>query len=156
MILNFSGAYRFLSNFWNCGIWMKREENNILFHSSEAVYQAMKTLTVSEQDEIRLAKTPGNAKRLGKKVTLRPDWTTVIVDGKTVQLLAMEIAVMEKFKQNPQLKELLFKTNGKYLLEGNYWHDNFWGEYQCPSCKSKTKGQNNLGIILMALRETLK
>ena len=40
------------------------------------------------------------------------------------------------------------------LIEGNYWHDNYWGNCLCPKCK-EIEGQNQLGKILMKVRSTL-
>ena len=40
------------------------------------------------------------------------------------------------------------------LIEGNTWHDNYWGDCSCNRCKSKS-GENMLGILLMELRDKL-
>jgi hypothetical protein len=39
------------------------------------------------------------------------------------------------------------------LIEGNWWHDNFYGSCTCNKCVNK--GENNLGKILMKIREEL-
>ena len=41
------------------------------------------------------------------------------------------------------------------LLEGNYWHDNYWGDCKCKTCE-KTEGQNKLGRILMIVRKEIR
>ena len=56
----------------------------------------------------------------------------------------------EKFK-NPSLRERLLKTDECELIEGNYWHDNFWGMCTCDHCKDKAK-HNHLGKLLMKIR----
>ena len=47
------------------------------------------------------------------------------------------------------LKEKLLATGDKILIEGNTWNDDFWG-------KCSDNGKNNLGIILMKIREEIK
>lgn len=61
----------------------------------------------------------------------------------------MEI-VFNKFIQNRSLKEKLLDTGNKYLEETNWWKDDFWG------VDIKIGGKNNLGKILMKVRECLK
>lgn len=63
--------------------------------------------------------------------------------------------VKDKFSRNTNLKKLLLDTKDAYLIEGNWWHDNYWGDCYCPKC-SKTLGKNMLGTILMRVREELK
>ena len=54
-----------------------------------------------------------------------------------------------KFQQNEDLKERLLATGDAHLEEGNDWGDTIWGTVN-------GKGQNNLGKILMQVREELK
>jgi predicted NAD-dependent protein-ADP-ribosyltransferase YbiA (DUF1768 family) len=35
--------------------------------------------------------------------------------------------VLEKFKQNLELKQKLLETGNQELIEGNTWNDTFWG-----------------------------
>ena len=56
--------------------------------------------------------------------------------------------VLEKFKQNPELKQKLLETGNQELIEGNTWNDTFWGV-----CNGQ--GQNWLGKILMLARSEL-
>jgi predicted NAD-dependent protein-ADP-ribosyltransferase YbiA (DUF1768 family) len=65
----------------------------------------------------------------------------------------MQLLLWKKFMQ-PRLRKKLQETGTQMLVEGNYWHDNFWGNCKCKKCKDIT-GQNTLGILLMALREEL-
>ena len=50
---------------------------------------------------------------------------------------------------NQSLKIRLLSTEDKYLEETNTWGDKFWGVY-------KNKGENNLGELLMKVREIYK
>lgn len=67
---SFTGEYRFLSNFYPAEIELDGE----VYQTLEAAFQARKTLDPGERAKIRTAKTPGEAKRLGRRVTLVPDW----------------------------------------------------------------------------------
>ncbi len=133
---NFMGEYRFLSNFWMSPVEMKR----IVYPSVEHAYQAAKTFDKKERKIIEYAITPGQAKKLGKKLVLREDW-------EKVKIPIMKELVKRKFKDST-LKALLKKTGDKELIEGNTWGDTFWG-----ICKGI--GENHLGKILMEVRKTL-
>jgi predicted NAD-dependent protein-ADP-ribosyltransferase YbiA (DUF1768 family) len=61
--------------------------------------------------------------------------------------------IREKFK-NEELKQLLNETGDEELVEGNWWHDNFFGVCTCEPCKGS--GQNNLGKILMKIRTEIR
>ena len=59
--------------------------------------------------------------------------------------------VRAKFSQNPDLAARLVATGTMPLEEGNDFGDTFWG------VDAKTgKGENNLGRILMKIREELR
>ena len=138
MIDKFNGEYRWLSNFYPAVILYKGD----VFPTSEHAYQAMKTFHPEEYEQIRAASTPGKAKRLGSRVTLRPDWDNVKLG------LMLEI-VTAKFREHPELAEKLLATGDEELIEGNTWNDTFWGV--CDG-----KGKNYLGRILMLIREELR
>ena len=137
MINSFDDKYAFLSNFYEC----KVEYNGIVYGSSEAAFQAQKTLDIEERLQFATL-TPMQSKRKGRKVALRPDW-------EDVKVLTMYEIVLAKFTQNPDLAEKLIATGDEELVEGNYWHDTFWGV--CDGV-----GTNFLGKILMDVRENIK
>lgn len=141
-ITRFVGLYRFLSNFFIAHI----EWQDTLWHTVEHAYQAAKTHDLFAQETIRLAKTPGQAKRFGKKVKLRPDWDQV-------KVAIMTELISCKFDQHPELQTKLLATGDVQLVEGNRWHDNFWG---ICSCGCASSGQNMLGKILMDKRKELQ
>ncbi len=132
----FDGEYAFLSNFYECPV----EYNGLKFLSSEAAFQAQKTLIETEQIKFTTL-NPSQSKRLGRKVTLREDWEDVKVQ-------IMHEICRAKFTQNPELAQKLIATGNKTLVEGNTWNDTFWGV-----CRGV--GENNLGQILMRVREKL-
>ena len=139
-IVSFSGEHRFLSNFfWPCIITLDGNH----YPSVEHAYQASKTHDLNERMEICRAYTPGAAKRLGQTVTKRGDW-------EIVKITIMRNLVGQKFDK-PELHKLLHGTGLVMLVEGNYWHDNFWGACRCKHCRGKEK-RNELGKILMDKR----
>jgi ribA/ribD-fused uncharacterized protein len=135
---NFSGQYEFLSNFHPSPITYSGDE----FATAEHAFQASKTGNSEQREKVRTAKTPGEAKRLGKKVTLRPDWNSI-------RLRIMSEILRKKFAPGTNLAKQLVETGDVRLVEGNTWNDKFWG-----ICKGI--GYNHLGQILMEIRAELK
>ena len=138
-IIRFDGDYKFLSNFYPSKIVI----GNNVYPTAEHAYQACKTLIPEERKLIRNASTPGRAKRLGRSITLRPDWNDIKSD-------VMYNLLKQKFSNNV-LKRKLLETSSKILVEGNWWNDKYWG------VDLKTgKGKNILGKLLMQIREEIK
>ena len=148
MIESFTGRWRFLSNFYPVEIQYK----GIKYPSVENFYVAMKIkedqvinnkfMTLSDcQELISKIKNPSEVKKLGKSLKVRKDWNEI-------KLKIMEWAVNEKFK-NIDLAKMLLETGDEQLIEGNWWGDVYWG-----ICNGK--GENNLGKILMKIRERIK
>lgn len=132
----FDGSYAFLSNFYPAEVtW-----NNLKFPCVENAYQAAKCVNPSDQIPFQTMK-PGQAKRTGRTVLCRPDWDDV-------KLSIMNNLISQKFTLHPQLKSQLLNTGDMELIEGNYWHDAFWGV-----CNGQ--GENHLGQILMRVRKNL-
>jgi len=74
--------------------------------TSEHYFQAMKFRDKSEQEKIRKANSPMLAARMGrdrKKRTLRKDW-------ESAKCNVMREAVLAKFTQHEELRELLLAT----------------------------------------------
>ena len=142
-----------MSNFHPCKI----EHQGINYPSVEHYYVSMKCnssqyfngnqYTVGDFREI-IAKTVSAAvvKKMGQQMKVRSDW-----DEKKLDF--MNWAVREKFKQE-DLKELLLSTEDLPIIEGNFWHDVYWGQCSCDKCKGK--GENHLGKILMKVRDEIK
>ena len=137
--MEFRNEYWFCSNFYPAVVYG--------YPTIEHAYQAAKTTNAAERAKIRSVKTPGEAKRLGRRVQLRPDWTGI-------KDLVMETLLRRKFKNYPLLYEALLATGDTKLVETNHWHDNYWGMCECPHCQ-EVEGENRLGKLLMKLREEL-
>lgn len=133
----FDGEYRFLSNFWPAKVMMDQET----YPSVEHAYQAAKTTDPSLRKQIALATTPGRAKKMGGGLAFRNDWEEIKLD-------VMEMLLRQKFAKGSDLAAQLVSTGERELIEGNHWHDVFWGV-----CKGK--GQNHLGRLLMKIRGEL-
>ena len=69
-IRGFFGPWRFLSNFH----FFPVEYDGVVYPTNEHAYQAAKTNDLLARDEIRRVSRPGEARRLGQQVVLRPDW----------------------------------------------------------------------------------
>lgn len=111
MIDKFDGQYDFLSNFYPSPIVYK--DNKIVYPTVEHYFQAMKTFQTDEHEAIRTAATPGEAKRLGRRCTLREDWDNIKYE-------VMYRALKMKFK-DPELRAKLLVTGDEFLVEGNTW-----------------------------------
>lgn len=134
MIDSFTGDFRFLSNFWPAEV----EYDGVKYQSVEHAYQAAKTLDPKERAWFKNC-TAGEAKKLGRKVTMRPGWDKMKLD-------VMYELNSEKFMRHLDLQEKLIKTGVHELVEGNNWGDKYWG-------KVRGHGSNHLGKILMRIRE---
>jgi ribA/ribD-fused uncharacterized protein len=132
-INSFAGPFAFLSNFSSSPISI----GGLTFPTVEHAFAAAKTLDSTKRVEIAAAPTPGKAKRLGRKVALRPHW-----DDMRVSMMTRLVRL--KF-QEPTLRAQLLATGDALLVEGNRWNDVFWGV-----CNGV--GENQLGQILMRVR----
>ncbi len=137
-IQSFRGEYGFLSNMYQAFF----EWDGRTYQCSEAAFQSAKTMDPQERDAFG-AMNGVTAKRSGRRVKLRPDW-------ERVKLAVMEEVVRAKFSQNPELLKKLIATGDRELVEGNRWHDAYWGVDLASG-----EGENHLGRILMKLRSEL-
>ena len=85
-------------------------------------FVAAKTFDRMKQREISYipADKAGLAKRAGRKLKLREDW-------EMVKISIMRRFLMQKFSYN-SFKTKLLETGDVLIVEGNYWHDNYWGD----------------------------
>ena len=135
MIKHFNRKYFFLSNFYECPVFYE----GLVYNSSEAAFQAAKILYGREYFT---KMNPPAAKKEGRRVNLREDW-------EEIKMGVMYDVCYAKFAYNPELKKKLLKTGDKHLEEANHHGDMIWGTVD-------GEGENNLGKILMQLRQDLR
>lgn len=131
--MQFRGKYAFLSNFYEAPITIEGRR----FRCVEAAFQAAKCPSRAKEFENL---NGSEAKRLGRKVALRPDW-------EEEKLEIMYLLLAAKFAQHPELAEKL-KATSEPIVEDNTWGDTYWG-----CCRGR--GQNHLGKLLEQLKLTL-
>ena len=106
MIKSFSGDYRFLSNFYPVEVVL----DGVTYPTVENAYQAAKTLDLEKRKEF-LDVLPGFAKRLGQRLELRQDWSSV-------KLSVMKRLNEQKYMR-PGLRKKLCDTYPQDIVEGN-------------------------------------
>jgi hypothetical protein len=146
----FTGRWGFLSNFSAATVVLDGQS----YRTVEHAFQAAKVLPdqlvfwqpLARKDGlfpwravIQEASTPSAAKRLGRRVPLRPGW-------EAMKIAVMQDLLCQKFSPGRQHLEWLLATHPATLIEGNTWNDTFWGVCQ-------GKGENHLGRLLMTVRE---
>jgi len=142
VIKEFQGKYRFLSNFYPCKIMM----DGVEYPTVEHAYQASKTMSGAHREIIRLKETPGQAKRYGKIIHIRSDW-------EDIKGSIMYDLLEQKFGQD-NFRRLLLATDDEQLIEGNNWHDRYWGKCYCDRCNGS--GENVLGALIMRVRDEIR
>lgn len=146
------GEHRNLSNGSQHPIDMDGEK----FPTVEHYFQAMKAKEFKDDEiynKILKSKTPKAAKAAGKHVK---NFVTEVWDAKRDEI--MERAIRAKFVQHPELRKELQATGDKIIGEADP-RDTYWGigtsmDLEKAKFPSKWRGQNKLGKILMALRNT--
>jgi ribA/ribD-fused uncharacterized protein len=143
-ITSFKATHNFLSNFWFVAQGIAYDQ--MTGPTVEHVFQAAKTLDPDERRAVLTARMPLDARRMGRTVTLRPDW-------EHMKLGVMAALIGSKFSDR-RLAALLLATDDAKLVEGNHWCDTFWGVCDCR--KHDNVGENWLGRILMIQRSFLR
>lgn len=144
-IESFTGQHRWLSNFAEQTAFY----DGVAYPTREHAFAAAKTTDLHERVRIIAAGSPGDAKRLGRDVTLRSQWDKVIRYEAMTQIVASTFAP----DSEPALK--LLAADDDLLVEGNTHHDQLWGCCRCEQ-HAAWPGQNRLGITLMARRTELR
>lgn len=137
---NTQGQYGCFSNFSR----HRFELDGAVWPTSEHYFQAQKFTGTDHVEEIRRARTPKEAARMGRERNrpLRADWETVKDE-------VMRKAVLRKFESHADIRAVLLATEAEELVE-NAPGDYYWG------CGQEGTGQNKLGKILMAVRAVLR
>ncbi|HEY1051668.1 MAG TPA: NADAR family protein [Prosthecobacter sp.] len=112
--------------------------------TSEHYFQAQKFSDKGHVEKIRKTASPTAAARMGRdrKVPLRKDWEAV-KNG------VMRQALLAKFTQHPELRELLLSTGERGLIESTA-SDAYWGD------GGDGRGKNMLGRLLTEVRRDLR
>ena len=152
IIGEFRDNFSFLSNFHPAKIIYTEGLEHYEFPSSEHYFQAFKHYGTPLFEELRRHPFKG-LKAKARSQLCRTDWDQV---KERVMLSALFL----KFTQNPDLKSKLLATKGSILIEGTWWHDNYWGDCMCQNRTGKhpeclQPGLNRLGFLLMYVREQL-
>ncbi len=113
----------------------------------EHYYQAQKLVDTEDEEiipVIRAAKTPEEAAFLGRDRArlIRVDWDQV-------KPQVMYLAVLTKFLTHLDIQAILLSTGDQSIVE-NSPTDYYWG------CGVEKTGQNQLGKILMSVREKIR
>ncbi len=142
-VINFysvSGEHGCFSNFSPHPIQLRGKT----WPTSEHYFQAMKFVGTPDEDEVRQAKSPMIAARMGRsrKRPFRKDW-------ESVKDSIMHEAVLAKFTQHADLREMLLATGEAKIVEHTE-NDAYWGD------GGDGKGKNKLGQILVQVREELR
>jgi GTP cyclohydrolase II len=130
----------FLSNFSRHPILL----DGRIWPTVEHFYQAKKFAGTADEEAIRLAETPTEAKQHSERLgddRRREDWDSV---KERIMLRALRA----KFRQHPELGERLVATAGRRLVEHSEG-DAYWGNGGTGA------GLNRLGEILMEVRAEL-
>ena len=116
--------------------------DEIEYPTVEHYYQCEKCTDNGDYKWVFMSASPGQAKRRGKSVSIRPDWDSVKTD-------IMKKALEAKITQHPHLRRLLLETGTEDLVEDSPY-DWYWG------CGKNGTGQNVMGHLWMTIRESLK
>lgn len=138
-----SEPYGCFSNFSAHPIYSKGH----LWPTSEHYYQAQKFLNPPEEalvSEILAAPTPEAAATIGRdpRYKIRHDWDQI-------KNPIMHEAVRIKFLTHLDIQDILLATGDREIIE-NSPTDPYWG------CGVDRKGQNQLGKILMLIRQEIR
>ncbi|GAA5091742.1 NADAR domain-containing protein [Chryseobacterium ginsengisoli] len=134
------------------------EENGIVYKTAEHYMMAGKAKLFNDQEvleQILQAKTPNQAKSLGRKVK---NFDPKIWDEYKYEIVRQ--GNLLKFSQNEKFKEFLLSTNDKILVEASPY-DKIWGIGMLESNPkaenpAQWNGENLLGFALMEVRDELR
>jgi len=121
----------------------------LVFPTVEHAYQASKTDDRALIERIRTAHSAPAARRIGRRIPLRPGWTDLRVEIMR-ELLEIKFSVLS-------MQKVLLATGNAPLIKlpvGRGRHDHFWSQCDRPCCLGA--GQNKGGQLLQELRERLR
>lgn len=112
LVNGFAGEFGFLSMFSSHPVTWQGQR----YPTGEAAFHAGKTDDPQLRAWIADAASPGEAKRRGRRVPLRPDW------DEHYRHVVMQQVIESKFS-DPVLAEQLLATGSDLLVERNNWND---------------------------------
>ena len=121
--------------------------NALVFHTSEAFYQALKTKDPEHQRIVARAGGPKQAKYHGRVIPLRGDWEGVKVNAMRLTLRVKHAAA------KVMVEKELEKTGKKPIVEVSRF-DGWWGAK--PVGNGSLVGVNVLGRLWQELREEIR
>lgn len=138
---------------WKCKNWFSNMTKmdspfvyeGISYPTSENFYQAMKFSCPEkrlEYSKMNCYESKVNARK--EKHLWRESWDT------SEKLRVMELVLRHKFTTETSFGKTLIETGVSDIVEWNDWGDTFWGKDVETGV-----GENNLGIILMKIRNGL-
>ena len=136
VIHSFKGEYDFLHNRFGCSfVWQ-----GIRFNNVETAFQASKCEDETERKLFSRLSVEKAAMK-GGQITPSPEWE----ERKLETMMSIQIA---KYTQNPNLMKRLIATGNCKIINGNNKQETYWGVDLYS-----WKGENNLGKILMEIRD---
>jgi predicted NAD-dependent protein-ADP-ribosyltransferase YbiA (DUF1768 family) len=178
VIDRYAGPYAWLSNGASSPVQLGRFTCATVEHG----FNAAKTLDMAQRAWVIAAPAPfgagpdrerWGAKKRGRHVTLRPGWDEDLPAERLgsgqapvpLKVAVMQFLLRQKFYAIPELGRCLLATGDATLIEGNTWHDNFWGRCtaharreDCPRFSPVVfarHGDNWLGRLQMQIRAEL-
>ena len=134
------GEFGFLANYSQHGFFKK----GIYYPTAEHYYQSQKFDDVAIRNRIIKAKTPKEASNIGRDRTLvRKD------NFRDVKNFVMYEGVLEKFRQNFDIRDKLIETRNEEIREMTV-KESYWG------VGPNFDGENHMGKILMKVRKQIK
>ena len=139
----------YLSDFVVDGVTFSSMEQYMMYQKARLFQGA------DAAEKILLTKDVAEIKRLGREVK---NYNDVVWNG--VRQIVVYRGLLEKFRQNKELTELLLAT-GEAILAECAVKDRIWGiglgmNDEARFCVDKWQGQNLLGFALMEVREELR
>jgi len=112
------------------------------YQSTESYYQSQKA--TNEKDRLYIGSLSGPKSKIEvQKIIHKIEWNDIKID-------IMKKALKAKFSKR-YWKILLMSTENDPIIEWNNWGDKFWGV-----TVHDNQGKNNLGKLLMDIREEFK
>jgi ribA/ribD-fused uncharacterized protein len=154
-ITRFAGEHAFLSNFYHAPFRLKERPEH-WWPTAEHAFQAAKATSVFDFQKIMYAESPAAAKRLGRTIACVEGWDKI----KRETMLRI---LLSKFDNGSVRLQQLIATWPAELIEGNTWHDLYWGAEPYTSRSvgpmfqasdgTMWVGENWLGRLLMVVRD---